>query len=188
MTATHRCPRTFTRKPPVRVDPLLWSINPHPTSHCALDRDAGVEMDGSKIETAFFRGRCLKGAQLPLPSGYTGYLVEKQASSTTADDGAAERWAATSTFDQLTYWNHDTVPTSVDPVRRAVDWASLSTQVTQASYPNHLALLSMVGVALEPSHWLGLVEASQRCGVRCVWRLVQRLPRDASLLCGGGRR
>jgi len=88
-------------------------------------------MDGAKTQTAFFRGRCLKGAQLPLQAGYTGYVVEKQPPSSTGDDAAPERWKATSTFDQLTYWNHETVPTSVDPVRRAVDWAGLSVQVSQ---------------------------------------------------------
>jgi ribonuclease H2 subunit C len=91
-----------------------------------------MEMDGAKIQTAAFRGRCLKGAQLPLQPGYAGYLLEKQPS---AGDDTPERWAATSKFDQMTYWNHDTVPTSADPVRRAMDWAGLSVQVNRSPPP-----------------------------------------------------
>lgn len=33
---------------------------------------AGVEVDGVKVEEAFFRGRKLQGAALTLPDGYRG--------------------------------------------------------------------------------------------------------------------
>lgn len=135
-------------------------------------------MDGAKTQTAFFRGRCLKGAQLPLQSGYTGYVVEKQPSST-GDDAAPERWAVTSTFDQLTYWNHDTVPTSVDPVRRAVDWAGLSEQVK----PNPNLFLSLLSVALD---WLFV--ASRRRAMCGASRFYFSPGAPGALLICSGRR
>uniref|UniRef100_M8BB47 Uncharacterized protein n=1 Tax=Aegilops tauschii TaxID=37682 RepID=M8BB47_AEGTA len=37
-------------------------------------RDTGVEVDGVKVEEAFFRGRNLQGATVALPDGYRGEL------------------------------------------------------------------------------------------------------------------
>lgn len=52
-------------------------------------------------------------------------------------DGAAgmvrsKTWQATTTFDRLTYYNHDTEPSRTDVQRRAFDWLAMAQQVREA--------------------------------------------------------
>uniref|UniRef100_A0A0E0JW25 Uncharacterized protein n=1 Tax=Oryza punctata TaxID=4537 RepID=A0A0E0JW25_ORYPU len=39
---------------------------------------AGVEVEGVRVEEAFFRGRKLQGSTISLPDGYRGYVLEKR--------------------------------------------------------------------------------------------------------------
>uniref|UniRef100_A0A0E0CG98 Uncharacterized protein n=1 Tax=Oryza meridionalis TaxID=40149 RepID=A0A0E0CG98_9ORYZ len=41
-------------------------------------KDTGVEVEGIRVEEAFFRGRKLQGATISLPDGYQGYVLEKR--------------------------------------------------------------------------------------------------------------
>jgi hypothetical protein len=40
-----------------------------------------------------------------------------------------DEWEAKSVFQQLTYWNHDTLPSSADPLHLCFDWLPLSAAV-----------------------------------------------------------
>ncbi|KAJ6901724.1 hypothetical protein NC651_019478 [Populus alba x Populus x berolinensis] len=47
--------------------PFLTASNPNPLVR--------VEMEGMKVEEAYFRGRKLQGAKLPFPNGCSGKYV-----------------------------------------------------------------------------------------------------------------
>jgi hypothetical protein len=40
-----------------------------------------------------------------------------------------DEWEAKSAFQQLTYWNHDTLPSSADPLHLCFDWLPLSAAI-----------------------------------------------------------
>mmetsp|Transcript_719 Transcript_719/g.1520 ORF Transcript_719/g.1520 Transcript_719/m.1520 type:complete len:160 (+) Transcript_719:314-793(+) len=89
-----------------------------------------IEIDGAPVLSASFRGRDLKGASLPFPEGYKGCILRRQVSAGNKyDEKAQDAWVADSEFTSLTYWNHDTVPTSADPFRRAMEYAELAPKV-----------------------------------------------------------
>lgn len=82
------------------------------------------------------------GAKLPLPEAYTGAVLESRAQEAAPASGASQddaaggaaapappAWAATATFQQLHYYNHDAAPLRGDPLRRCLDWAALAAAV-----------------------------------------------------------
>ena len=62
---------------------------------------------GQEKMEASFQGRGLRGQVLKLPEGFEGMVIDS------VDD---EQWQVTGTFDNLTYWNHDTMPSDGDQV------------------------------------------------------------------------
>merc|ERR1711907_61978 len=59
---------------------------------------------------ASFWGRGLRGQEVKLPAGYAGVVMEQR------DDGDEKTFVPKHHFDQLTYWNHDIMPSSCDTV------------------------------------------------------------------------
>lgn len=73
------------------------------------------------------------GAKLPLPKVYTGVVVAQQQREPEGDEPPSTHWAATHTFSEVHYWNHDTMPLKGDSMRRCLEWAQLAAQVRRAA-------------------------------------------------------
>ncbi|KAL3684138.1 hypothetical protein R1sor_002160 [Riccia sorocarpa] len=85
----------------------------------------GGTNEGGQLQEASFRGRGLQGSTLELPADHAGYVLDK--SSTTKDqDSMIDEWQTQAEFRNLTYWNHDSKPSSSDPLPRCFDWLHLS--------------------------------------------------------------
>lgn len=67
------------------------------------------------------------GAELPLPEGYAGFVLQKNAVELDGEMGKS--WHTTGKFERLSYWNHDTPADGMDPAPRALEWLSLSIAV-----------------------------------------------------------
>ena len=67
---------------------------------------------------------------MAFPAGYHGHMLQK-AVDTHADN--KQPWYCVSTFDHLTYWNHDAAPIKSDLMRKCLDWLELSQQVCAIS-------------------------------------------------------
>lgn len=93
-----------------------------PVASYFMPNATGTIVDGLPIQEAAFRGRRLKGVQLPLPSGFCGRLLQRAS----AGNEDKQPWSFVSFFDNFTYWNHDATPTKTDPLRKVVDWLELS--------------------------------------------------------------
>uniref|UniRef100_A0ACD5Z9R6 Uncharacterized protein n=1 Tax=Avena sativa TaxID=4498 RepID=A0ACD5Z9R6_AVESA len=91
-------------------------------------RDTGVEVDGVRVEEAFFRGRKLQGATVALPDGYRGYVLEKKngEKDTKGMDGEVSNFVSRAEFQNITYWNHDTMPSAEDPLSRCFHWLTIA--------------------------------------------------------------
>ncbi|GFQ04828.1 ribonuclease h2 subunit c [Phtheirospermum japonicum] len=48
---------------------------PTPVSHYFKPKTTGIEVDGLKVEEAYFRGRKLHGTTIALPEGYSGNFL-----------------------------------------------------------------------------------------------------------------
>lgn len=86
------------------------------------------------VEQAAFRGNLLRGKTLPLPQGTRGLVAQPK-------DG----WQPTAEFSQLTYWNHERVPSHTDAAQRVLEWMSVAAMVrcTTALIPLHLFILML---------------------------------------------
>ncbi|KAI4977906.1 ribonuclease H2 subunit C [Hordeum vulgare subsp. vulgare] len=92
-------------------------------------RDTDVEVDGVKVEEAFFRGRNLQGATVALPDGYRGYVLEKKKNEEKDAQGMdeeASNFVSRAEFQNITYWNHDTMPSAEDPLPRCFHWLAIA--------------------------------------------------------------
>ena len=87
-----------------------------------------------KSQEAAFRGRALKGIDVPLPQGYTGAMLADTVSADVAD-GEERRWVHRGVIDKFTYWKHDEVPHADEPILKAMRWAELA----DVLHADHLA-------------------------------------------------
>ncbi|KAF3774294.1 Ribonuclease H2 subunit C [Nymphaea thermarum] len=88
-------------------------------------KPAGVVIDGVVVEEAAFRGRKLDGATIPIPDGYCGFVLEKN-SNKNISSGETNHWRAHSKFRNITYWNHDSLPSRDDEFMRLFHWFSVA--------------------------------------------------------------
>ena len=79
---------------------------------------------GPKSQEATFRGRQLRGVDLPMPAGYSGAMIADTLSADVAD-GEERRWMHKGTVASFTYWKHDELPHDEEPVLKAMQWAAL---------------------------------------------------------------
>ncbi|KAL9456547.1 hypothetical protein AB3S75_005721 [Citrus x aurantiifolia] len=93
-------------------------------------KPTGIEADGLKVEEAHFRGRKLHGATIPLPDGYSGFVLGKKNLGNRKVSDMTEAnsncWETKARFDKLTYWNHDTYPSKDDAFIRSFHWFSVA--------------------------------------------------------------
>ena len=79
--------------------------------------------------TASFRGRKLRGAEIPLPPGYVGLVLQTDGRSPTLSYRASRR------FDKVTYWNHDVVPSRADDIQAQFDWIAMASVLHEEPLP-----------------------------------------------------
>nr|CAB3448967.1 unnamed protein product [Digitaria exilis] len=99
-----------------------------PVSDYFKPRSTGVEVEGVKVEEAFFRGRKLQGATLALPDGYRGYVLEKKSGEkdTQNSDGEFSSFVSRGEIQSITYWNHDVTPSAEDSIPRCFHWLTVA--------------------------------------------------------------
>ncbi|XP_023001622.1 uncharacterized protein C12B10.15c [Cucurbita maxima] len=92
-------------------------------------KSTGIEVDGLSVQNAYFRGRKLQGATISLPEGYYGYVIgrkslRKRKASEESQDSSS--WQVKAKFENITYWNHDTLPTQDDTFQRSFHWLTVA--------------------------------------------------------------
>ncbi|KAL9242661.1 hypothetical protein vseg_016643 [Gypsophila vaccaria] len=97
---------------------------PTPVSHYFHPKPSGIEVDGMQVEEAFFRGRKLQGVSVPLPQGYSGFILGKKKSSNNktsgrcdaseTSNGGENSWETLAKCSNMTFWNHDNLPSQDD--------------------------------------------------------------------------
>ncbi|KAK8211820.1 ribonuclease H2, subunit C [Phyllosticta capitalensis] len=106
----------------------------------ATERYWKPEPSNDGIQTAFFRGRKLKGKELKLPDGYRGALLSttnRALPKDTVQDGEEEDEdeeaeirviEEVGQFDRVVVWGHESVPDEVeDPYSRGLtEWLSFA--------------------------------------------------------------
>ncbi|CAN6465221.1 unnamed protein product [Victoria cruziana] len=85
----------------------------------------GFVIDGVVAEEAAFRGRKLEGGTIPIPDGYCGFVLEKNRNKSISN-GETNHWRAHSNFRNITYWNHDSLPSRDDEFMRLFHWFSVA--------------------------------------------------------------
>ncbi|XP_010517287.1 PREDICTED: ribonuclease H2 subunit C-like [Camelina sativa] len=106
---------------------------PAEVSHYFKPNSSEVEVDGVRTKEAHFRGRKLQGATISLPIGYSGFVLQqasnlnangKRKASSITDENTC--WEAKAKFDNLTYWNHDNLPSKDDTFVRSFHWYNIA--------------------------------------------------------------
>ncbi|KAM7500364.1 hypothetical protein LguiA_024778 [Lonicera macranthoides] len=103
---------------------------PCSVSHYFKPKSTGVEVDGLSMKEAHFRGRKLQGTTIPLPQGYSGFVIGKKSSDKRkASDMSEEKpnnWEMNAKFKDITYWNHDSLPSQDDAFLRSFHWFTIA--------------------------------------------------------------
>ena len=130
-----------------------------PFFHIAAPGSAFAERHKSKdleiLESAF-RGRALTGAEIKVPHGFHGSILERQEENEPTLESSDESphndrvqrcktagsWKVTGRFDRFLYWNHDLLPNKSDSVHRAMEWPDLAAALHRPIDPDavHKAL------------------------------------------------
>ena len=120
--AVHAIPSKTSYSGPARVrsyfQPAADSAQP-PLPQAAT----GAAVLG-KPQVAAFRGRTLRGAEVTLPAGFSGYFVRNSGSGKGVDD--SEHVEAVRAFQTFTYWNHDLPPSTLDEVPQMMEWMHMA--------------------------------------------------------------
>ncbi|KAF3322502.1 ribonuclease H2 subunit C isoform X2 [Carex littledalei] len=129
-----------------RVHLLPCSVKhngPSPVSDYFKPRKTDVEVEGMNVQEAFFRGRRLHGTTVPIPDGYSGYVLEKpqvgKRKKLQNSDGESNCWQSRGQFGNITYWNHDNMPSSDDAVLRSFHWFPISDALHKKVTPEEMA-------------------------------------------------
>ncbi|CBI27176.3 hypothetical protein VitviT2T_000140 [Vitis vinifera] len=120
---------------------------PCSVSHYFKPKHTGIEVEGLKVEEAFFRGRKLQGTTIHLPEGYSGFVLGKKSSNTTKSTGTSEgnmnRWETNAKFQAITFWNHDNLPSQDDSYVRSFHWLAVSKALHKPAMAEDLRVASL---------------------------------------------
>ncbi|XP_052144984.1 uncharacterized protein LOC127764187 [Oryza glaberrima] len=107
-------------------------------------KDTGVEVEGIRVEEAFFRGRKLQGATISLPDGYRGYVLEKRSGGKDMKklEGEVSNFKSRAEFQNITYWNHDTTPSAEDPLPRCFHLLTVANAMHKPVTAEEMAYMS----------------------------------------------
>ncbi|KAL6201652.1 hypothetical protein ACLB2K_025364 [Fragaria x ananassa] len=93
-------------------------------------KPTGMESDGLKTQEAYFRGRKLQGANVPIPDGYSGFVLGKKSldkrKASKISEGNSNCWEINAKYKSITYWNHDSVPSQDDAFLRSFHWLAVA--------------------------------------------------------------
>ncbi|KAM7074614.1 ribonuclease H2 subunit C [Ciconia maguari] len=79
---------------------------------------------------ASFRGRRMGGRELPLPHGYRGVLLREEEPPLGNEGDPQDRWVTvTGTFEVITDWGADTVPSPARGLALALQWGPLASAI-----------------------------------------------------------
>ncbi|CAN1806141.1 Protein PHLOEM PROTEIN 2-LIKE A9 [Linum perenne] len=96
-------------------------------------KPSGLEVDGLAVQQAYFRGRMLQGATIPIPHGYSGFVLGKKSlGKRKASECNSNCWESSAKFEKITYWNHDTLPSQDDTFIRSLHWLPIAEAVSSA--------------------------------------------------------
>ncbi|PIN02338.1 Ribonuclease H [Handroanthus impetiginosus] len=95
---------------------------PASISHYFKPKPTGMEVDGLQVEEAYFRGRKLHGTTIALPQGYSGFVLGKKSPNAETNTTDSDCWQTNATFQNVTVWNHDAMPSKDDAFVRAFHW------------------------------------------------------------------
>ncbi|GMY34942.1 Ribonuclease H2 subunit C [Fagus crenata] len=104
---------------------------PCSVSHYFKPKSTGIEVDGMNVEEAYFRGRKLQGTTLQIPHPYSGFVIGKKnfvkrKASDMSEEKTSNCWEVNAKFQNLTYWNHDTIPSHDDAFFRSFHWLAVA--------------------------------------------------------------
>ncbi|KAJ4757867.1 Ribonuclease H2 subunit C [Rhynchospora pubera] len=129
-----------------RVHLLPCSVKhngPSDVSNYFKPRNTDIEVEGIRVQEAFFRGRKLHGFTVPIPDGYSGYVLQKSQLGNGKDvenfEGESGCWQSRRQFGNITYWNHDNMPSSDDPLFRCFHWFPISDALHKKVTPEEMA-------------------------------------------------
>ncbi|BAT76146.1 hypothetical protein LR48_Vigan01g241300 [Vigna angularis] len=111
---------------------------PASVSHYFKPKYNGVSDEGLPLQEAHFRGRLLQGTTLQLPHGYSGFVLAKKTSPPSSKQ-YSNSWVTKATFQDITYWNHDYVPSHNDEMLRAFHWLTVAKALHDPVTPEELA-------------------------------------------------
>ncbi|GLU22598.1 hypothetical protein SLE2022_386620 [Rubroshorea leprosula] len=100
-------------------------------SHYFKPRPTEIEVDGLRVEEAYFRGRKLQGTTISLPNGYSGFVLGKKSLGKRkfcddASEGNTNCWEMKAKFDKLAYWNNESLPSKDDAFVRCFHWFAVA--------------------------------------------------------------
>ncbi|KAH9290318.1 hypothetical protein KI387_034435, partial [Taxus chinensis] len=102
----------------------------------------GVVVDELELKEASFRGRKLSGATLSIPGSYCGFVLEKMkpedhngiSKASNSEEGGVDSWKETASLDNITYWNHDNLPSESDTFNCCFHWFLVANAIHKAHY------------------------------------------------------
>ncbi|PHT55307.1 hypothetical protein CQW23_03793 [Capsicum baccatum] len=106
---------------------------PSDVSHYFKPKSTGVIVDGLSVEEAYFRGRKLQGTTVAIPHGYSGFVLGKKMSDVKSKRSKEDSscWETKAKFQNITLWNHDSLPSENDASLRAFHLFSVATALHQ---------------------------------------------------------
>ncbi|KAF6165718.1 hypothetical protein GIB67_012615 [Kingdonia uniflora] len=126
----------------------IKQTGPSSVSHYFKPKETGVNVDGLSVKEACFRGRKLQGATISLPEGYKGFVLEKKINKgkrkATGNSEENNCWQTRAKFQNLTYWNHDTLPSNGDAFLRCFHWFSVADVLHKPVSADDLASVSTI--------------------------------------------
>ncbi|XP_054779326.1 uncharacterized protein LOC129287169 [Prosopis cineraria] len=125
----------------------IKSTGPASVSHYFKPKPTGIEVEGLPLQEAYFRGRKLDGTTILLPNGYRGFVLGKKSldglkSSAASCSENSNSWEMKATFLNITYWNHDCLPSQNDDFMRAFHCLTIAKALHTPVTPEDLASTS----------------------------------------------
>ncbi|KAL0398138.1 UNVERIFIED_CONTAM: hypothetical protein Sradi_2157100 [Sesamum radiatum] len=99
---------------------------PTSVSHYFKPKPTEVEVDGLRVEEAYFRGRKLHGTTIALPQGYSGFILGNKSDVKEGNNRNSDCWETNATFQNVTVWNHDAMPSKDDAFLRVFHWFTVA--------------------------------------------------------------
>ncbi|KAM1234972.1 hypothetical protein ACFX2I_004499 [Malus domestica] len=119
---------------------------PSSVSQYFKPKSTGIESEGLRTQEAYFRGRKLQGASIPIPDGYSGFVLGKKSlgkrKASDNSDGSSNCWEMNAKYKSITYWNHDCLPSQDDAFLRCFHWLSVAKSMHEPATPGDLVSAS----------------------------------------------